>query len=68
LCCRWWCCRSLLRWPATISSNGRGRVTVGGVLILIAVILFVLAALSVSVASVALVPLGLAFFAAGHLV
>jgi hypothetical protein len=43
-------------------------VSVGGVLILVAVILFVLAALSVSVASVALVPLGLAFFAAGHLV
>jgi hypothetical protein len=21
LCCRWWCCRSLLKWPATIFST-----------------------------------------------
>jgi hypothetical protein len=62
-------CRS--RWLCSATSyrpNERGRVSVGGVLILVAVILFVLAALGVSVASVALVPLGLAFFAAGHLV
>ncbi len=37
-------------------------------LILIAVVLFVLAAFSVSVGAVSLVPLGLAFFAAGHIV
>lgn len=33
-----------------------------------AIVCFVLAALSVSVAPLALVPLGLAFFAAGHIV
>lgn len=37
------------------------------VLLVIAIILFVLAALSVAVAHVALVPLGLAFFAASFL-
>lgn len=43
-------------------------MSVGSLLILVAVILFVLAALSVPLAGVALVPLGLAFFAAGHIV
>jgi hypothetical protein len=43
-------------------------LSVGGLLILLSVIVFVLAALGVAVGGVALVPLGLAFFAAGHLV
>lgn len=43
-------------------------ITLGFVLILIAVIIFVLAAFGVSFSGVALVPLGLAFFAAGHLI
>lgn len=37
------------------------------VLLLLAIVCFVLAALTVSVGSIALVPLGLAFFAAAHL-
>lgn len=43
-------------------------MSVSALLCLVAVVLFVLAAFSVSVGSVALVPLGLAFFAAGHVV
>jgi uncharacterized membrane protein len=43
-------------------------VTASRLLLLVAVIVFVLAALSVSVASVSLVPAGLAFFAASFLV
>lgn len=43
------------------------HVAVSAILILIAVVLFVLAAFGVGFGSVAIVPLGLAFFAAGHL-
>ncbi len=50
----------------------RALATYGGlgrILILVAVIIFVLAAFGVEIgADVTLVPLGLAFFAAGHLV
>jgi len=42
-------------------------LNVSGFLILAAVIVFVLAAFGVSVGAVALVPVGLALFAAGHL-
>lgn len=43
-------------------------MTVSRLLVLLAVIVFVLAALSVTVAHVVLVPLGLALFAASFLV
>ena len=46
----------------------RGEITIGAGLILVAVILFALAAFGVSFGSVSIVPLGLAFFAAGHIV
>lgn len=42
-------------------------INVSNVLILIAVVIFVLAAFGVALGSIALVPLGLALFAAGHL-
>ena len=42
-------------------------MNVSALLLVAAIICFVLAALSVSVGAVALVPLGLAFFAAAHL-
>jgi hypothetical protein len=45
-----------------------GYVTVSKVLVLLAVIMFVLAAFGVSVGSVSLVPLGLAVWAAASLV
>jgi len=45
-----------------------GYVTVSKILVLLAVIMFVLAAFGVSVGSVSLVPLGLAVFAASFLV
>jgi hypothetical protein len=56
-----------LRWPAAISSNGRGRVSVSLILLVVAIVLFVLAALGVTLGSVLLVPLGLAFLAASFL-
>jgi hypothetical protein len=43
-------------------------LSVGGLLILLSVIVFVLAAAGVAVGGIALVPAGLALFAAGHLV
>jgi hypothetical protein len=43
-------------------------VNAGAILILGSVIIFAFAAAGVSVGGLALVPLGLAFFAAGHLV
>lgn len=45
-----------------------GYVTISRVLVLIAVIIFVLAAFGVSLGAVALVPLGLAIWAAAALV
>ncbi len=42
-------------------------MSVSAVLILIAVILFAIATFGGSVAGISLVPLGLCFFAAGHL-
>jgi hypothetical protein len=42
-------------------------VNVSVLLLVVAIVCFVLAALSVGVGSVALVPLGLAFFCAAHL-
>jgi hypothetical protein len=42
-------------------------LSVSALLILIAVVVFILAAVGVGFSSVAIVPLGLAFFAAGHL-
>ena len=47
--------------------EGNLNVGIGGLLILVSVILFVLVAFGVSVSGVGLLPLGLAFFAAGHL-
>ncbi|HVM17453.1 MAG TPA: hypothetical protein VM290_07725 [Gaiellaceae bacterium] len=44
------------------------KLGLGSILTLIAVVIFVLAALGVGFGGLALVPLGLAFFAAGHLV
>jgi hypothetical protein len=44
------------------------QFTVGSVLILISVVLFALAAFGVGFSSVAIIPLALAFFAAGHIV
>lgn len=44
------------------------QLTASAVLILISVVLFALAAFGVGFASVGIVPLGLAFFAAGHIV
>ena len=44
------------------------KLGLGSILTLIAVVVFVLAALGVGFAGLNLVPLGLAFFAAGHLV
>ena len=46
----------------------QGYLTVSRLLVLLAVIIFVLAAFGVSFASVALVPLGLAIWAAAQLV
>lgn len=43
-------------------------LSAGKVCIIIAIVCFVLAAFSVSVGSIAFVPVGLAFFAAGHLI
>lgn len=43
------------------------NVTIGSILILIAVILFSLATFGVTFSSVGIIPLGLAFFAAGHI-
>jgi hypothetical protein len=42
-------------------------VTVSALLILISVVIFVLAVFGVALGGVPLIPLGLAFFAAGHL-
>ncbi len=44
------------------------NLNASALLILVAVVLFVLAAFGVGLAGVALLPLGLAFFAAAHLV
>ena len=44
------------------------KVTTGAVLILIAIVLFALAAFGVTFTGVEIVSLGLAFFAAGHLI
>lgn len=44
------------------------NLSMGAVLLLVSIVIFVLAAFGVTLGSVALVPLGLAFFAAGHLV
>lgn len=44
------------------------NVTVGSLLFVIAVVIFCLAAFGVAFSGVTLVPLGLAFFAAGHIV
>jgi hypothetical protein len=43
------------------------RLDLSAILLLVAIVLFVLAALSISLGSVALVPLGLAAFAASFL-
>ena len=42
-------------------------MTVSGILIIISIVCFVLAAFGVAIGAVGLVPLGLAFFAAAHL-
>lgn len=44
-----------------------GQVNISVLLHVVAIVLFVLAALGVGISGVALVPLGLAFFAAGHI-
>jgi hypothetical protein len=44
------------------------RLGLSSILLVLAVVAFVLAAVGVDVGDVSLVPLGLAFFAAGHLV
>jgi hypothetical protein len=42
-------------------------LSVSLILLVVAIVLFVLAALGVTLGTVALIPLGLAFFAAAHL-
>ena len=44
------------------------NLSIRSILLLVAVVIFVLAALAVSISSISLVPLGLAFFAGAFLV
>ena len=60
--------RSYSHVAADIVEEPRMRLTVRSILLLIAVVLFVLAAVGIDLGNIALVPLGLAAFAAAFVV